>query len=100
MSFDFWYIYSTTGRDGFLLDVVRRPTEAVARLAVYREGRPPRIVRRGFDVSRLDGVAGELGVRLGGIAIDALGCRADPGGGGVGASFALSGRQMRVRPPL
>ena len=98
MPFHFWYIYATTGSDGFLLDIVRRPTEAVARLAVYRNGRPPRIVRRGFDVAELDGVPGELGVRLNRIAMDALGCRGETGGIGVDASFTLSGRSMRFVP--
>jgi hypothetical protein len=96
--YQFWYTYPTTGNDGFLLDVIRRPEEAVARLAVFRAGRPPRVLRRGFDTSELNGVPGKLGVRLNRIVIDAGGCRGDVGGVDLAAQFALSGRGMGFVP--
>jgi hypothetical protein len=97
-SFAFWYLFTTDGENGFLLDLVRRPDESLARLVTYQQGRPPRIVRHGFQPADLKGVAGELGVDLGGIALDALGCRSGRPGMKLDASFALSSRGMRFVP--
>jgi hypothetical protein len=94
----FWYIYATNGADGFLLDLVRRPDEARARLAVYHEGAAPRIVRRGFPLAYLDGAPGKLGVRLDGIALDAAGCRGALADLRLDARFRLSGRGMAFVP--
>lgn len=96
--YQFWYSFATTGSDGFLLDLIRLPEEAVARLAVFRAGQPPQIVRRGFDVSELRGVPGELGVQLNKIAFDAGGCRSAVPGIDIDASFALSGQGMSFVP--
>ena len=94
----FWYVYATNGADGFLLDLVRRPGEARARLAVYHEGSPPRIVRHGFPLAYLDGAPGELGVRLDGIALDSAGCRGALADLHLHARFRLSGRGMTFVP--
>jgi hypothetical protein len=98
--FSFWYLFATNGDDGFLLDLVRRPGESLARLVTYRQGRPPRIVRHGFEPARLNGVSGSLGVTLGGIAFDAMGCRSQLPGMNIDARFALNGRRMRFAPRL
>jgi hypothetical protein len=97
-TFAFWYLFTTDGANGFLLDLVRRPNESLARLVTYQQGRPPRIVRHGFQPADLNGVPGALGVNLGGIALDALGCRGALPGMNLDASFALSGRGMRFVP--
>jgi hypothetical protein len=96
--FAFWYLFSTNGADGFLLDLIRRPGESLARLVTYQQGRPPRIVRHGFQPGELNGVPGALGVSLGGIALDALGCRSALPGMNLNARFALNGRHMRFVP--
>jgi len=97
-TFAFWYVFATNGQDGFLLDLIRRPGESLARLVTYRQGRPPRIVRHGFQPADLNGVPGSLGVNLGGIALDALGCRSALPGMDLDARFALNGRSMRFVP--
>jgi len=97
-SYAFWYVFATDGETGFLLDLMRRPDEALARLVTYQQGVPPRITRHGFEVSDLDGVPGALGVSLDGIAFDALGCRAALPGMNVEARFALNGQAMRFVP--
>jgi hypothetical protein len=95
----FWYVYTSNGTDGFLLDLIRRPEQAAARLAVYHEGTPPRIFRRGFALDDLQGTPGELGVRLGGdFALDAQGCRGVFDDVSLNAEFELNGRQMRFVP--
>jgi hypothetical protein len=96
--FAFWYLFATNGDDGFLLDLVRRPGETLARLVTYRQGRPPRIVRHGFPPAGLNGVPGALGVSLGGISLDALGCRSILPGMNLDARFALDGRGMSFVP--
>ena len=94
----FWYIFATNGEDGFLLDLVRRPEESVARLAVYHQGSPPRIVRHGFPPASLSGVPGELEASLDGVALDAVGCRSALGNMSLDARFGLTGRTMRFVP--
>lgn len=96
--FTFWYLFSTNGADGFLLDLIRRPGESLARLVTYRQGRPPHIVRHGFQPAALNGVPGALGVNLGGIALDAIGCRSALPGMHLNARFALNGSHMRFAP--
>lgn len=97
-TFAFWYLFTTDGANGFLLDLVRRPNEPLARLVTYRQGRPPHIVRHGFQPTDLNGVPGALGVNLDGIALDALGCRSALHGMNIDARFALNGRSMRFVP--
>jgi len=97
-SFAFWYVFTSDGVNGFLLDLVRRPSESLARLVTYRQGHPPRIVRHGFQPADLNGVPGALGVSLGGIALDALGCRSALPGMNIDARFALNGISMRFVP--
>ncbi len=97
-SYAFWYIYSSNGTDGFLLDLIRRPEASVARLAIFHEGCPPRILRRGFAATDLQGTPGELGVRVGDFSLDALGCAGSIDGVSLQAQYALNGRHMRFVP--
>jgi hypothetical protein len=94
----FWYIFATNGEDGFLFDLVRRPEEAVARLAVYHQGSPPRIVRHGFPPGSLSGIPGQLKAHLDGVTLDAAGCRSALEHMRLDARFASSGRGMRFVP--
>ena len=80
------------------MDLIRQPGESLARLVTYQQGRPPRVVRHGFQAADLNGVPGALGVNLGGIALDALGCRSLLPGMDLDARFALDGRNMRFAP--
>ncbi|MGB9457096.1 MAG: hypothetical protein WCB12_13700 [Bryobacteraceae bacterium] len=96
--FAFWYLFASNGADGFLLDLIRRPGESLARLVTYKQDYPPRLVRHGFQSTELNGAPGTLGVNLGGIALDALGCRSTLPGMNVDARFALSGHSMRFAP--
>jgi hypothetical protein len=97
-SYAFWYVYSSNGTDGFLLDLIRRPEAAMARLAVFHEGCPPRILRRGFATADLHGTPGELGVRMGDFCLDALGCAGTIDDVSLEAQYALDGRHMRFVP--
>jgi hypothetical protein len=96
--YSFWYIFATNGEDGFLLDLVSRPEESVARLAVYHQGSPPRIVRHGFPPGSLSGVPGELKAALNGVELDAAGCRSALENMSIDARFGLNGRSMRFVP--
>jgi hypothetical protein len=49
----FWYVAFTDGRTGYLLDLVQRPTAAMARLAIFRRTQPPRVLRQDFPVAAL-----------------------------------------------
>src|ERR1035438_3283131 len=94
----FWYIFATNGEDGFLFDLVRRPEEAVARLAVFHQGSPPRIVRHGFPPGSLSGAPHELKALLDGVTLDAAGCRGTLEDMSIDARFGWNGRSMRFVP--
>jgi hypothetical protein len=96
--YSFWYVFTSNGTDGFLLDLIRRPEAAVARLAVFHQGSPPRILRRGFSLGDLHGTPGELGVRLGDFCLDALGCAGSIDDVNLEAQYALNGHHMRFVP--
>lgn len=96
--FSSWYLFASNGGNGFLLDLIRCPQESLARLVTYRHGHPPTVVRHGFPPGDLVGLPGNLGVRLDGIAFDALGCRSTLPGIHLDARFAL-GRKVRFSPP-
>ena len=97
-AFSFWYLFASDGDTGFLLDLIRQPGEALARLVTYQQGVPPRVTRHGFPASDLGGVPGALGARLDGIVVDAMGCRAALPGMNVDARFALNGHAMQFVP--
>jgi hypothetical protein len=88
-------MFATTGTDGFLLDLVRRPEEDVARMAIFRQGRPVRIVRHGFPPGSLRATENGPGASLAGVTMDAVGCRNSLEGMSLDAQFALDGRNMR-----
>jgi len=96
--FAVWYIYTSNGTDGFLLDLIRRPAEAVLRMAVYHAGCSPRLIRQGFPLADLAGIPGELRAALHGIAFDAQSCHSAYDGVRLDGQFALSGRAMRFVP--
>jgi hypothetical protein len=71
----FWYIYATNGTDGFLLDLIKRPSEAVARLALYSDGRPPTVLREKVDLDQFAVDSDSLNVKLGPLSLGPNGCR-------------------------
>jgi len=60
---DFWYVAWGDQREGTLIDLIRRPQEALARVALFRRGQPPRVVRQRFAHEALvvTGDTAELG---------------------------------------
>lgn len=96
--FAVWYVCSSNGTDGFLLDLIRRPEAGVLRMAVYHQGCPPRLIRQEFPLSDLEGVPGELKANLHGIALDSTGGCSTYEGVQLDAQFSLSGRSMRFVP--
>jgi hypothetical protein len=53
----FWYLAFGDGRAGYLLDLIARPDAAVARLALFQRGQPPRVLRRQSAAAALEGDA-------------------------------------------
>jgi hypothetical protein len=45
---DFWYVAWSDQREGILIDLIRRPQQAVARVALFRRGQLPEVVRQTF----------------------------------------------------
>ena len=71
----FWYIYATNGTDGFLLDLIKRPAEAVARLALYSNGHPPTVLREKVALDQFAVDSDSLNVKLGPLSLGPNGCR-------------------------
>ncbi|HWC77485.1 MAG TPA: hypothetical protein VG778_08480 [Blastocatellia bacterium] len=71
----FWYIYATDGTNGFLLDLIKRPAEAVARLAVYENGKAPTVVHERLGLDQFSSGNGDLNVRLGPLKLGPNGCQ-------------------------
>lgn len=96
--FAVWYIYTSNGSDGFLLDLIRRPDEALLRMAIFHDSRPPRLIRQSFPLGDLDGVPGELSAKLHGIALEAASCHSTYEGVQLDGQYKLSGRSMKFVP--
>jgi hypothetical protein len=94
----FWYIFTTNGDDGFLLDLIRRPEEAEARLAVYSRGQPTQVLRERLPSSRLAVGEDRLDVKLGSIELDRDGCHGVLNRINLDVAFRLSGRTMKFVP--
>lgn len=94
----FWYIYATDGENGFLLDLIRRPEEGVARLAVYSKDKPPDVLRKSLPSSDFVGGDDKLKVQLGPVELSPHGCRGTLDGICIDAAFSLSNREMTFAP--
>ena len=97
-SHDFWYIYGTNGENGFLLDLIRRPEEAIARLAVYSKDEPPTVLRKSLPLS--DFVSGDdaLKVQLGPIELSRNGCHGTLDGIDIDTQFRMTDREIVLAP--
>lgn len=94
----FWYIYGTNGKNGFLLDLIRRPEEAIARLAVYSKDKPPSVLRKSLPLS--DFVSGDdtLKVQLGPIELSRNGCHGTLEGIDIDTEFRMTDREITFGP--
>ena len=98
---DFWYVAWSDEREGILIDLIRRPREAVARVALFRRGQPPRVVRESFPREAL--VEGEdRSVTLGPWRLGRQGCTGRIGEGdaaiAIGARFHLDAPEVTMVP--
>ncbi len=71
---EFWYLSWGDPRSGYLLDLIQRPDQAVARLAIFRRGEPPRLLREVLARDALRLAAGDGGVALGPWRLDSGHC--------------------------
>jgi hypothetical protein len=94
----FWYIYASNGTDGFLLDLIRRPTNAVARLAVYSQDKPPVVLRETLPLDQLHGGDGDLDVRMGSLALSPSGCHGRLGDINLELNTELNGTAVAFVP--
>ena len=94
----FWYLYATNGTDGFLLDLIRRPPSAVARLAVYSATKAPIVLRETLPVDQLQGEDGGLNVSMGSLALTPTGCHGRLGGISLDIQTELNGGSIAFVP--
>lgn len=93
----FWYIYATTGRQGFLLDLIARPDSAQARLGLYGTS-PPTVIREERPASSLVREVDPLTVRLDALELSPSGCRGRLGKIDMDVSARLSGDSVAFSP--
>ncbi|HLG17609.1 MAG TPA: hypothetical protein VJH03_24410 [Blastocatellia bacterium] len=93
----FWYIYTTDGAKGFLLDLIRRPDAAVARLVVYSAGAAP-IVTREFRRPSALAEDGSHTVQLDSLSLSPEGCHGKVGPIDIDIDFTLSPREISFVP--
>src|SRR5204862_2329210 len=98
---DFWYVAWSDQREGVLIDLIRRPREAVARVAAFRRGLAPRVVRQTFARDALT-VGDDGTVALGAWRLGPGGCTGRIGDGdgalAVDAGFRLDGPEVTMVP--
>jgi hypothetical protein len=71
---EFWYLAWADARSAHLVDLIRRPTESVVRVAVFRRGEPAQVLRQRFPRDALVADADGAGVTLGSWRLDRHHC--------------------------
>jgi len=94
----FWYIYATDGNQGFLLDLISRPTAAEARLLCYSPEHLPVVLEEIVPREELRIEPNQTGVRLAGLKLDTRGCSGSLGDIHVEARIHQSGRGTTFVP--
>jgi hypothetical protein len=94
----FWYIYATNGTNGFLFDLIKRPAEAVARLAVYSNGQPPTVLREKLALDQFTADDDSLNVKLGPLTLGPNGCRGKLGKIDLDLLSTLDNRSITFLP--
>jgi hypothetical protein len=94
----FWYVAWSDADEGTLIDLILRPQEAVARVASFRRGQAPRVLRQTFPRSALSDLS-DRAVALGPWRIGPDGCagRLDPIT--VDARFQMDAPEVTMVPP-
>ena len=95
---EFSYLSFTDGRAGYLLDLIRRPRETMARLAVYRQGAPPRVLRQAHPLEAWR--ADDQGVTLGPWRLDERSCSGTVDGVAVACELETVSPEVRLVPAL
>jgi hypothetical protein len=94
----FWYIYATNGANGFLFDMIKRPEEAVARLAVYSNNEPPTVLREKLGLDQFTSDDASLNVKLGPLTLGPNGCRGKLGRIDLDLLSTLDNRSITFLP--
>ena len=71
---EFWYLAWADAGSAYLVDLIRRPTESVVRVAVFRPGESAQLLRQRFPRDALVADAGGAGVTLGPWRLDRQHC--------------------------
>ena len=97
---DFWYLTWGDRRSGYLVDLIRRPDQAVARVAIFRRGEAPRLLREVFPRAALQVTrrGRHAGVSLGSWRLDERRCRGQIGGWALSCEFALRAPPVTLVP--
>jgi hypothetical protein len=91
---EIWYLAWGNAQAAYLVDLIRRPAESVVRVAVFRRGEPPRVLRQRFPRDGLIADADGAGATLGSWRLDRRQCA------GRIADLALSCRYQLLEPEV
>ena len=97
---EIWYATWGDAQAAYLVDLIRRPAESVARVAVFRRGQAARVLRQVFARDALVASDGGSGATLGSWRLDREGCagRIDDRAGDLVQDLALD-CQYRLHGP-
>jgi hypothetical protein len=102
--YQFWYMWGSTGSEGFLLDMIKQPDQLELRLDLYNASatpggtQPPAVVTREFlPLSAYRESAGGT-VTMGPLTLTPTSCVGTVGGITVNLSFALGDTEMHFVP--
>jgi hypothetical protein len=94
----FIYLAFGDSQRGYLLDLVRRPDEALVRLALFVAGQPPRVLRQRHPAAAFAPLPG--GARLAGWRLDETAMAGELDGLPVTAQLQAAGPQVSLVPFL
>jgi len=95
---DFWYIWGSDGKQGFLLDLIKRPDELEIRLDLYdiTPGVAPTVIKQYYPLSHFN--ESDNGVTVGPFTLTQNSCVGTVNGINVNINFQLSGRENNFVP--
>jgi len=97
---DFWYIWVSNGKQGFLLDLIKAPDHLELRLDIYdaSPGVNPVVVRQFLNLTDLSISEDGANIKMGPVTLTLSSCVGSVGGVDIDVSFALSNRSNDFVP--
>jgi len=95
---DFWYTWVSNGKQGFLLDLIKRPQDLELRLEVYdiSNTQPAQVIKQFFPLTVFNQTNGVI--TMGSVVLSNSTCTGTIGNITINLTFKLNGRNMQFIP--